>query len=159
LEIGTGSGYQTAILCELVDVSERPMGATVWSVERYLTLAQRAAEVLQRLGYAPHLRVGDGAAGWPEAAPYDAVIVTAAARALPRPLWEQLRTGGRMVIPIGSAPDNQELWLLVRGEGRLLRRPLGPVRFVPLISPILDDPAQCINLSRRRDEAQDQAKE
>lgn len=159
LEIGTGSGYQTAILCELVDVSELPMGATVWSVERFVRLATRAAEVLQRLGYAPHFLVGDGAAGWPEAAPFDAVIVTAAARALPRPLWEQLRTGGRMVIPIGSTPESQELWLLIRGEGRLLRRPLGPVRFVPLVSPILDDPTQCISLSRRRDAAQDEVKE
>lgn len=150
LEIGTGSGFQTAILCELVAAPDRPMGDTVWSVERFATLASRAAELLRRLGYAPHLRVGDGAAGWPEAAPFDAIIVTAAARAVPRPLWEQLRAGGRMVIPVGATPEDQELWLLVRGEGRLLRRPLGPVRFVPLVSPILDDPLQCIRLSRQR---------
>src|SRR5690606_11939120 len=108
-------------------------------------------EVLHELGYAPHLMVRDGAAGWPQGAPYDAIIVSAAARELPRPLYEQLRLGGRMVIPIGGTPDDQELWLIVREEGRLLRRPLGPVRFVPLISPILDDPAQYIELSRKRD--------
>lgn len=149
LEIGTGSGFQTAILCELTALAGRRQGETVWSVERFAVLAQRAAAVLHGLGYAPHLMVGDGAAGWPEGAPYDAITVTAAARALPRPLYEQLRLGGRMVIPIGGAPDSQELWLIVREEGRLLRRALGPVRFVPLISPILDDPAQCIELSRK----------
>jgi protein-L-isoaspartate(D-aspartate) O-methyltransferase len=151
LEIGTGSGFQTAILCELVVLAGGRKGETVWSVERFAALAQRAAEVLRQLGYAPHLLVGGGAAGWPAAAPYDAIIVTAAPSALPRPLYEQLRAGGRMVVPIGSTPDNQELWLVVREEGRLLRRPLGPVRFVPLVSPLLDDPSQVIELSRNRD--------
>lgn len=150
LEVGTGSGFQTAILCELVAVAERPLGESVWSIERYTNLAERAAEVLHRLGYVPHLMVGDGAAGWADSAPYDAMVVTAAARAVPRPLYDQLRIGGRMVIPVGEAPDNQELWLIVREEGRLLRRALGPVRFVPLISPILDDPSQRIELGRRR---------
>lgn len=152
LEIGTGSGFQTAILCELAAIPGRSKGETVWSVERYAALSQRAAEALQALGYAPHLRVGDGAAGWPEDAPYDAILVTAAARYLPRPLYEQLRPGGRMVIPVGGSPDNQELWLIVREEGRLLRRTLGPVRFVPLVSPILDDPAQRIELGRPRND-------
>lgn len=146
LEIGTGSGFQTAILCELTAVGGEPLGARVWSVERYANLAETALATLHGLGYFPHVRVGDGAAGWEEAAPFDAIIVTAGATALPLPLWRQLGEGGRMVIPVGMSADEQMLWLLARERGKMVRRSLGPVRFVPLVSPILDDPAQCYPL-------------
>lgn len=140
LEIGAGSGYQTAILCELARVPNQPPGDSVWAVERFEVLAERAAVVLRYLGYAPHLRVGDGAAGWPGADPFDRITVAAAAQAVPRPLWDQLADGGRMVIPVGGSPDDQTLWLLVKQGDSMHSRNLGPVRFVPLISPILDDP-------------------
>jgi protein-L-isoaspartate(D-aspartate) O-methyltransferase len=138
LEIGTGSGYQTAILCELAATPDTLAGSKVWSVERLAALSERAAVTLARLGYAPHLRVGDGAAGWPEAAPFNAIIVTAAASAVPEPLWAQLAEAGRMVIPVGAAPSTQTLWRLEKRDRRMLRRSLGPVRFVPLVSPILE---------------------
>ena len=150
LEIGTGSGFQTAILCELTRQPDRPAGATVWSVERFSTLAEQAAGVLARLGYAPHLRVGDGAAGWPEAAPFAAIVVSAAATAIPRPLWAQLADAGRLVIPVGVLPNVQTLWRLERRGRRMLRRSLGPVRFVPLISPILEDAEGRIEMPSRQ---------
>jgi len=140
LEIGTGSGYQTAILCELSSRPDELRGQNVWSVERYSSLAEQAANRLRALGYRPHLAVGDGAAGWPNAAPYDAVMVTAAATALPRALWDQLADGGRLVMPIGPVDQGQTLWLLVKQGRRMERRSLGGVRFVPFISEILDDP-------------------
>ena len=146
LEVGTGSGYQTAILCELTAQVDRVPGENIWSIERYDTLSAQAKRVLNELGYYPHLFVGDGAVGWFPAAPYDAIMVTAAASALPRPLWEQLADGGRLVIPIGPATEGQVLWLVVRRGRQLARRMLGGVRFVPLISPILDDPEQWIEL-------------
>ncbi len=146
LEIGTGSGYQTAILCELTTRADEVRGQNVWSVERYPTLAQQAASVLNQLGYRPHLYLGDGAAGWPGACPYDAVMVTAAATALPRRLWHQLADGGRLVIPIGPANKGQVLWLVVKQGRKMVRRALGGVRFVPFISPILDDPEERIEL-------------
>jgi protein-L-isoaspartate(D-aspartate) O-methyltransferase len=148
LEIGTGSGYQTAILCELTARPDEVRGQNVWSVERYPTLARQSASVLVSLGYRPHLFVGDGAAGWPPAAPYDAVIVTAAAPALPRPLWEQLADGGRLVIPIGPVNEGQTLWLVIRRGRQMVRRSLGGVRFVPFVSPILDDPYQRIEFDQ-----------
>jgi protein-L-isoaspartate(D-aspartate) O-methyltransferase len=146
LEIGTGSGYQTAILCALTARGDEAPGSSVWSVERYARLSQHAASVLHSLGYYPHLAVGDGAAGWPLAAPYDAIMVTAAAPALPRPLWEQLAENGRLAIPIGSPDQGQTLWLVAKQGGRLVRRSLGGVRFVPFVSPNLDDPEQRIEL-------------
>lgn len=139
LEIGTGSGYQTAILCELTWLPNQLPGSTVWAVERFEALAERAGEVLARLGYAPHLRVGDGAVGWPGAGEFDRITVAAAALAVPRPLWEQLADGGRMVIPIGKRPDDQALWLLVKNGKSMYSRNLGPVRFVPLVSSVLND--------------------
>ncbi len=145
LEIGTGSGFQTAILCELTATPEGVPGETVYSIERFPSLAARAREILHRLGYRPHLAVGDGAAGWPEAAPFDAIIVTAAAAYLPRPLWEQLADGGRMVIPLGARYE-QTLWLLRKEGERMRRQWLGPVRFVPLVSPILRDPAMRVEM-------------
>jgi protein-L-isoaspartate(D-aspartate) O-methyltransferase len=141
LEIGTGSGYETAILCTLTAGLGRQLGDNVYAVERLPQLAERSATALHALGYWPHLRVGDGAAGWPEAAPFTAIIVSAAARHVPRPLWEQLAEGGRMVLPFGEHADNQELWLVHKREGAMLVDKLGGVRFVPFISPLLDDPA------------------
>lgn len=149
LEVGTGSGYQTAILCELTAREDQVPGESVWSVERYQKLVTQSGQVLYALGYRPHLQLGDGALGWPEMAPYDAIMVTAAASALPRPLWDQLADGGRLVIPIGSANDGQKLWLVVKQGRQIVRRPLGGVRFVPLISPILDDPSQRIEVDER----------
>lgn len=146
LEVGTGSGYQTAILAELSSRAEQVPGENIWTVERSQILSDLARQRLRALGYRPHFAVGDGAAGWPEAAPYDAIMVTAAASALPRPLWDQLAEGGRLVIPIGPLDHGQMLWLVVKQAGRLLARQLGGVRFVPLISPILDLPHQRIDL-------------
>jgi protein-L-isoaspartate(D-aspartate) O-methyltransferase len=122
LEIGTGSGYQTAVLCAL--------GAEVWSVEIVEPLARAAAAALARLGYTPHLRIGDGRAGWPEAAPFDAIVVTAAPAELPPALVAQLAPGGRLVIPVGTA--KQELCVVRAVEGGVAIERLFPVRFVPL---------------------------
>lgn len=127
LEIGTGSGYQAAVLTELAH--------EVISVERYPDLANSAQARLTSLGYqAVRVVVGDGTLGWPEFAPYDGIIVTAAAPHLPNPLEQQLsqRMGARIVIPIGS-PDDQELMIYERTRTGLREYSLGPVRFVPLI--------------------------
>lgn len=126
LEVGTGSGYQTAILAELV--------AEVYSIEIVPPLAELAAERLQRLGYQNiHLRTGDGYHGWPEHAPFDAILVTAAAPAVPPPLIEQLAAGGRLVIPVGEPAFGQELRLLKKeADGELETRDVLPVAFVPL---------------------------
>jgi protein-L-isoaspartate(D-aspartate) O-methyltransferase len=144
LEIGTGSGFQTAILCELTAEGAALRGDRVYSIERFPALAQRAATVLNTLGYYPQLRVGDGAAGWPTAAPFDAIILTAAPASLPRPLWTQLAEGGRLVAPIGPLEEDQTLWLVEKQKGRLWAQAQGPVRFVPLLSPLLADPTLCI---------------
>lgn len=127
LEVGTGSGYQTAILAE--------MAATVYSIEIVEPHAARAAQLLGELGYANvQVRCGDGQQGWAEQAPFDGIIVTAAADHVPRPLLDQLRPGGRMVIPLGEYADAQELVLIRKHEdGTLHRRDVLPVRFVPLI--------------------------
>jgi protein-L-isoaspartate(D-aspartate) O-methyltransferase len=129
LEIGTGSGYQTAILAEIA--------AEVFTVERIPELANAAQLRLQNLGYRNiHFRTGDGALGWASHAPFDAIIVTAAAPSLPPALLEQLDAGGRMVAPIGSvADDNQVLNLFVKDRtGAVAERTLCAVRFVPLVS-------------------------
>lgn len=136
LEIGFGSGYQTAILCELTAQPGQALGATVYAIERLARLAQRGEVTLQRLGYHPHLRVGDGALGWPEAAPFAAIIVAAAAPALSPPLVEQLAEGGRLVAPIGGE-DAQQLWLARKQAGEVVITDLGGVRFVPLISTLI----------------------
>ena len=128
LEIGTGSGYQTAILAELAD--------EVYTVEVRPELQDRARRILDDLGYAHiHYRVGDGWLGWPEEAPFDAIIVTAAAHTWPQALIKQLAEGGRMVIPIGEQDWSQTLWLVTKRDGELIKESLGPVRFVPLIEP------------------------
>jgi protein-L-isoaspartate(D-aspartate) O-methyltransferase len=124
LEIGTGSGYQAAVLAELV--------AKVYTVEIIEDLARRAAADLKRLGYTNvSVRAGDGYKGWPEAAPFDAIIVTCAPEKVPPPLIEQLKDGGRMIIPVGPTWD-QELVLLRKQGGRLERHAVLPVRFVPM---------------------------
>jgi protein-L-isoaspartate(D-aspartate) O-methyltransferase len=124
LEIGTGSGYQAAVLAE--------MTAQVYTIEIIEDLAKRAAADLQRLGYTNvHVRAGDGYQGWPEAAPFDAIIVTCAPEKVPQPLIDQLKDGGRMIIPVGPAWD-QELVLLRKHGDKLDRRAVLPVRFVPM---------------------------
>jgi len=129
LEIGTGSGYQTAILAELA--------AAVYSIERIEQLASEARVRLAGLGYGNiHFRIGDGALGWPEAAPFDGIIVTAAAETVPPALIAQLKQGGRMVIPIGPAHGAQELVLVeALADGKFHERKMLGVRFVPLITP------------------------
>jgi protein-L-isoaspartate(D-aspartate) O-methyltransferase len=124
LEIGTGSGYQAAILSELA--------AEVYTIEIIAPLAKRAEATLQRLGYKNvHVRVGDGYKGWPEHAPFDAITVTCAPDHVPQPLVDQLKEGGRMIIPVGGF-GNQELYLLEKKNGQLQRRAVLPVRFVPM---------------------------
>lgn len=127
LEVGTGSGYQTAILAVLA--------AEVFSIEIVPELAERAREVLLGALALPnvHLRTGDGAAGWPEEAPFDRIIVTAAAPAVPPALVAQLAPGGRMILPVGEEAEVQVLRILDRGnDGPDMESDLLPVRFVPL---------------------------
>jgi protein-L-isoaspartate(D-aspartate) O-methyltransferase len=124
LEIGTGSGYQAAVLAELVK--------EVYTIEIVEPLAQRAEADLKRLGYTNlHVRAGDGYQGWPEAAPFDAIIVTCAPEKVPAPLTGQLKDGGRMIIPIGPTWD-QELVLLRKRNGQLEQSAVLAVRFVPM---------------------------
>ncbi|MGD2118450.1 MAG: protein-L-isoaspartate(D-aspartate) O-methyltransferase [Chromatiales bacterium] len=126
LEIGTGSGYQAAILAELV--------ADVYSMEIIKPLGDQAAQRLQRLGYQNiQTQIGDGYYGWPDAAPFDAIVVTAAASHVPPPLIQQLKAGGRMVIPIGSRFMTQQLLFVEKAhDGTVSTRQIMPVRFVPL---------------------------
>jgi protein-L-isoaspartate(D-aspartate) O-methyltransferase len=125
LEIGTGSGYQAAVLAY--------MGAEVYSIERIPSLATAAAKRLEELGYTNvHVRAGDGNDGWPEVAPFDAVLVTAAAREIPRAPLQQLRIMGRMVLPVGG-DDSQELVRIWRTEEGFREDYLGGCRFVRLI--------------------------
>ena len=125
LEVGTGSGYQSALLAELV--------ASVVTIERHASLAAVAKEVLARLGY-NHIEivVGDGSEGYPARAPYDAIIVSAAAPAIPQKLMDQLHEGGRMIVPVGS-PYAQELQLVRKFEDQMRVSTLDGCRFVPLI--------------------------
>ena len=128
LEIGAGSGYQAAVLAEIV--------AEVYSIEIVEPLAARAAAALARLGYDnAHVRSGDGYAGWPEHAPYDAIIVTAGAQTVPAPLIEQLKPGGRMVIPVGPQTyGGQQLRVIERRiDGTLHEEDVLAVMFVPLV--------------------------
>lgn len=126
LEIGTGSGYQAAILAHIVD--------KVYSIEIIDSLGREAAERLRALGYANvSVRVGDGHLGWPEHAPYDAIVVTAAAKEIPDALIKQLAPGGRMVIPVGPQHRSQDFVLIEkRADGSLARRVVLPVMFVPM---------------------------
>lgn len=125
LEIGTGSGYQAAVLGELV--------GEVYSIEIVASLANQATADLKRLGVKNvKVRAGDGYAGWPEAAPFDAIIVTCAPEKVPQPLVDQLRDGGRMIIPVGEAGWDQTLYLLTKRGTNVARRAVLPVRFVPM---------------------------
>jgi protein-L-isoaspartate(D-aspartate) O-methyltransferase len=125
LEVGTGSGYQAAILAELV--------ADVYTIEIVEPLAKTAEATLDRLGYKNvHLKVGDGYRGWLEEAPFDAVIVTCAPDKVPQPLIDQLKDGGRMVIPVGER-FAQQLYLLEKKNGQLKESATLPVRFVPMV--------------------------
>lgn len=125
LEIGTGSGYQTAVLSLLA--------REVFTIETHAPLADMARERLGRLGYRNiQIRVGDGSLGWPEHAPFDAILVTAAAPRVPAPLVEQLGEGGRLLLPVGSAETQQLLRVRCRG-GRLSNERLFHCRFVPLV--------------------------
>ena len=132
LEIGTGCGYQTAILAELAK--------EVYTVEVLPELSERAGKTLSELGYDNiRFRVGDGWGGWPEEAPFDGIIVTAAAPAWPPPLVEQLAEGGNLVIPVGPSSWDQVLWRATKREGEITKRRAAPVRFVPLVSPYDDE--------------------
>lgn len=127
LEIGTGSGYQAAVLAELA--------AQVYSIEIVAELSRRAAAVLCELGYDNvHLRIGDGWAGWSEAAPFDRIILTAAPGQVPQPLIDQLAFGGRLIAPLTDRPSgNQWIWLLDKdADGRITKRRMLAVRFVPM---------------------------
>ena len=127
LEVGTGSGYQTAVLARLA--------AEVYSIEIVLELAARARAILEdEIGLTNvHLRTGDGAEGWPEAAPFDRIVVTAAAPEVPPALVAQLAPGGKMILPVGASPEEQMLRVVERGDDGLnVSADLIPVRFVPL---------------------------
>ena len=127
LEVGTGSGYQAAVLAEIV--------AKVYSIEVIPTLGNEARARLEELGYRNiEVRIGDGYAGWPEKAPFDGVVVTAAAPRVPKALVDQLKPGGRMVIPVGGELDVQYLKVLTkRADGGVDEKRVLPVRFVPLV--------------------------
>jgi protein-L-isoaspartate(D-aspartate) O-methyltransferase len=128
LEVGTGSGYQAAVLAEIVK--------QVYTIEILPGLAKSAAERLKALGYANvEVRAGDGYQGWPERAPFDAIIVTAGASHIPAPLIAQLKDGGRLVIPVDVAVGYQELLQCRKERGQLVKNIIAPVRFVPLIEP------------------------
>jgi protein-L-isoaspartate(D-aspartate) O-methyltransferase len=126
LEVGTGSGYQAAVIAPLVK--------HVYTIELEPELGRRAAQILDELNYENvTTRVGDGYAGWPDEAPFDIVLVTAAPEEIPKPLLEQLAPGGRLVVPVGPSYATQELQLIEKdANGKLTKRTVSPVRFVPL---------------------------
>jgi protein-L-isoaspartate(D-aspartate) O-methyltransferase len=127
LEIGTGSGYQAAILAEICK--------EVYTIEIIESLGRQAAQRLKEMNYHQvYVRIGDGYKGWPEAAPFDAIIVTCSPSHVPQPLQEQLAEGGRMIIPVGEG-QVQELVLLVKQQGKLQRKHVLPVLFVPMRDP------------------------
>jgi protein-L-isoaspartate(D-aspartate) O-methyltransferase len=126
LEVGTGSGYQAAVLAQIV--------REVFTVEIIDELSKNAKQILHSEGYTNiHFRVGDGAYGWEEKAPFDAIMVTAAPPEIPSALRDQLKIGGRMILPVGDA--FQELVLIIREKRRFRKKKLLPVRFVPLVKP------------------------
>lgn len=124
LEIGTGSGYQAAVLAEIVD--------TVYTIEIVPELAKRSSEIFKKLNYTNIVsKYGDGYKGWPEFAPFDIIIVTAAPREIPAPLLDQLAENGRLIIPVGNPYSFQELILATRKKGKITQRRITTVRFVP----------------------------
>jgi protein-L-isoaspartate(D-aspartate) O-methyltransferase len=125
LEVGTGSGYQAAVLAEICD--------SVYTIEIIEELGMRAKKTLQELGYTNVIvKTGDGYQGWPEAAPFDAIIVTCSPTAIPGPLIDQLAEGGRMIIPVGRT-FSQNLVLMEKRKGKMKQSRILPVRFVPMI--------------------------
>jgi protein-L-isoaspartate(D-aspartate) O-methyltransferase len=126
LEIGTGTGYQAAVLAEIVK--------EVYTIEIIEPLAVEAEERLKEMGYAVHVRHGDGYLGWPEAAPFDAIIVTAAPPRIPEALQNQLKVGGRLIVPVGS--DLQSIYRITRMDSGFKHEKLLPVRFVPMIESV-----------------------
>jgi protein-L-isoaspartate(D-aspartate) O-methyltransferase len=135
LEVGTGSGYQAAVLAAC--------GARVYSIEIVDPLAKRAARDLARLGYANvSVRSGDGYAGWPEHAPFDAIVVTAAAPRIPDALKQQLRVGGRLVIPVGETGALQRLEVHEKSESGWSVHDVAPVRFVPMTGTVQEPPPE-----------------
>ncbi|MEX0924185.1 MAG: protein-L-isoaspartate(D-aspartate) O-methyltransferase [Rhodovibrionaceae bacterium] len=132
LEIGTGSGYQAAVLSRIC--------RRVYTIERYRELLETAEERFQELRlHNVTARLGDGALGWPEAAPFDRIIVTCAASELPEKLFEQLAEGGIMVLPLGASSGSQELVRVIKKDGKMLQEDLGSVRFVPLVPNLPQD--------------------
>ena len=127
LEVGTGSGYQAAVLAEVV--------SKVYSIELIPSLGNEARKRLEELGYRNiEVRIGDGYAGWPDKAPFDGIVVTAAAPRVPQALIDQLKPGGRMVVPVGGETDIQHLKLVTkRADGTVEEKRVLPVRFVPLV--------------------------
>jgi len=127
LEVGTGSGYQAAVLAEIVQ--------QVYTIEIVEALGREAASRLAALGYRNvEVRIGDGYQGWPEKAPFDGIVVTAAAPRVPQALVEQLKPGGRMVVPVGERWEVQQLLLVTKdANGRIGQKNVLPVRFVPLV--------------------------
>ncbi len=125
LELGTGSGYQAAILAAL--------GLDVYTVERIPALYEAARARLEAQGYIVHCKLDDGYAGWPEFAPYDGILVTAAPAEVPDPLWAQLADGGRLVVPVGPPHGYQTLWKFIKHGDRIERVDMGGVAFVPFI--------------------------
>ena len=124
LEIGTGSGYQAAVLAEIVK--------EVYTIEIVTELGNAAADRLKKLGYSKvKVKLADGYNGWKEHAPFDAIVVTAAAEHIPPPLIEQLKEGGKMIIPVGSVNTPQNLMLITKKNGKINQEKLIPVRFVP----------------------------
>jgi protein-L-isoaspartate(D-aspartate) O-methyltransferase len=133
-EVGTGSGYQASILSRLVK--------EVYSVEIHPPLSKRATRVIKEVGYDNiHTRIGDGYEGWPEAAPFDAIIVTCAPQRIPKPLVDQLKEGGRMVIPLGDR-FTQSVHLVIKKDGKLIDKELKPTLFVPMTGKALKEKAK-----------------
>ncbi len=127
LEIGTGSGYQAAVLCE--------MGVKVFSIERQKELFDHTRELLQQLGYRPTLKFGDGYKGMPTYAPFDAILVTAAAPEIPNALLAQLKVGGKLIIPVGEVGEVQRMHSITRkDEKQFSRKVHGDFRFVPMLT-------------------------
>lgn len=125
LEIGTGSGFQTSILCE--------MGAKVFSIERQRELYLKANQIVPKLGYTAKLKYGDGYMGWPSSAPFDKIIVTCGAPYIPNELVNQLKPKGRLVIPIGAGKDQEMLLIVKEEDGSITKSQLGVFSFVPML--------------------------